>query len=419
MEITKPRGTNDFFAPKSQVFERIQELAGEVVRSFGFRPIITPIFEATELFKRNLGETSDVVTKEMYTFQDRGDRSLTLRPEGTAPVVRCLVENSLLQAGIDRVYYIGPMFRYERPQAGRYRQHHQVGVEAFGDKSPEVDAEVIACFVAILRRLGLEDVRVKIHTVGVPESRARFGAALKAALLPKKPQLCTACHDRLERNPMRILDCKTEGCRKALADAPRFLDFLDPADREHFEAVQAALRDHGVDYEIDPYLVRGFDYYTRTAFEVVSTRLGAQDAVGGGGRYDLLVQELGGPATPAVGFGCGIERLMLLLEEYGLAVPPRPGPRLVYLVVTDPPALAEARRLARDLRAAGIPVRMHSAPDKPGKQMKVADRLGASHAVLLGERERSAGTVTLKDMATGDQQMVAPAELAKKLGSPG
>ncbi len=410
--LSAPRGTNDFTPPQSERLERIEEIAGEVFRLFGFRPIRTPIFEHTELFSRNLGETTDVVMKEMYTFADRKGRSLTLRPEGTASVVRALVQHPLLQHGHDRLYYAGPMFRYERPQAGRYRQHHQVGVEAFGDPTPELDVEVIACFVELLRRLRFPELEVRLNSVGVPESRARYGETLRAKLSERSGELCPDCRQRLERNPMRILDCKVPTCRAMLADLPAFVDQLDGADRDHFEAVRRGLDALGIAYRVDPFLVRGFDYYTRTAFEVVTHHLGSNDAVGGGGRYDLLVQELGGPATPGIGFASGVERLMLVLEKFGLEPPARPGPPLVYLTFADDRGHAAAAGLAARLRAADLPVRVHHGSAKLGKQLQAADRVKARFAVVLGARELDRGVVQVKDLASGEKHEVAPDGLA-------
>lgn len=416
-KIQAPKGTNDFYGERAEAFERILEVAAEVFREFGFRPLYTPVFERTELFVRNLGETSDVVQKEMYTFPDKKGRSMTLRPEGTAPVVRALVQHTLLQAGVDRVHYAAPMFRYEQPQDGRYRQHTQIGCEAFGDPSPQVDVEVIHCLVTILARLGLDDLSVKLHSVGDPESRERYNQALRERLAGKEDRLNEACRARLERNPMRILDDKDPGTHALLdeVEMPPFLDFLGDEDAAHFEAVKAGLDALGVEYRIDPKLVRGFDYYTRTAFEVVSGQLGAQDAVGGGGRYDRMVQELGGPPTPGVGFGSGVERIMLILERRQQAPPPRAEPGLAYVVVGDDEARGEALALVAELRAAGVPARAHWKGGKLGKQFQAADRCRAAFALVLGKREREAGAVQVKDLASGKQEAVPRAEVVRRL----
>lgn len=412
MSFKAPRGTNDFTPPESERIERLEEISAGVFRRFGLRPIRTPMFEPTELFTRNIGETSDVVVKEMYTFQDRKGRSLTLRPEGTAPVVRALVERSLLQGGQDRLYYVGAeMFRYERPQAGRYRQHHQVGVEVFGDPSPECDVEVIDCMVQVLRALGLDGLEVKVNSVGSPDSRARYGEALREYLEPRKDQLPEVCRERLERNPMRILDEKAPGVRALLQDAPKFDAFMDQADKQHHERVIEGLEMLGIPIEKDPYLVRGFDYYNRTAFEVVTTALGAQDAVGGGGRYDLLVKDVGGPDTPGVGFAMGEERLLLLLEEMGREPPRRVEPPRIYLACLDEEAREEALVLASQLRKGGVPCLAGYRGGKPLKQFQRAEKLGCAYAVVLGSKERERGVLGLRDLATRVQQDVAPSEL--------
>jgi histidyl-tRNA synthetase len=395
--------------------ERIEEICAGVFRLYGFCPLRTPIFESTDLFTRHIGETTDVVVKEMYTFLDRKGRSLTLRPEGTAPVVRALVQHSLLNQGLDRFYYIGPMFRYERPQAGRYRQHHQVGVEAFGDSRPEVDVEVIACMVHVLGLLGLEDLKVKINSLGNHASRERYGEALRDYLEARKDELDPVSQERLKRNPMRLLDEKSPKVQALLKEAPRFRDFLEEEDLEHHRKVLEGLQSVGVSFQEDPMLVRGFDYYNRTAFEVVTEALGAQDAIGGGGRYDSLVQDVGGPATPGMGFGMGVERVMLLLEKQQRQPPSRNDPKPVFLVCLDDQAREEALVVANKLRQQGIPVRAWFKGGKPLKQFQRAEKLGCRYAVILGQQERDAGVLGLRDLETREQREVTPEELREEL----
>lgn len=417
MSFRAPRGTNDFTPPDSERIERLEEICAGVFRRYGLRPIRTPMFEDTGLFTRNIGETSDVVMKEMYSFEDRKGRPLTLRPEGTAPVVRALVEHGLLNAGVDRLYYTGcEMFRYERPGSGRYRQHHQVGVEVFGDDRPETDVEVIDCMVQVLRAVGLEDLTVRVNSVGNPASRARYGEVLREYFRPHEDKLDAVCRERLARNPMRLLDEKAPAVRELVAGAPPFAEYLDEADAAHHAAVLAGLEVLGTKVEPDPYLVRGFDYYNRTAFEVLTEDLGSHDAVGGGGRYDLLVQDVGGPPTPGIGFGMGEERLLLLLEKAGKALPPRRGvPPKVYLACFDDASREEALVLAGRLRKAGFPALAGYRGGKPLKQFQRAEKLGCAYAVVLGSREREAGVVGLRDLRTREQREVAPADLEAAL----
>lgn len=415
MKLKAPRGTNDFFPPRGDVLERIEEVCARIFRLYGFRNIRTPIFEHTELFSRHIGDTTDIVTKEMYTFLDRSERSLTLRPEGTAAVVRAVVEHNLLNQGFDRFYYMGPMFRYERPAAGRYRQHHQVGVEAFGDPRPEVDVEVIDCMLRCLEELGLEELKVKVNTVGSPESRAAYGEALREYLEPRRLELPVICQDRLDRNPMRLLDEKDPAIRDMLRDAPSFKAFLSAEDRDHHDAVLDGLRILGRSILEDPFLVRGLDYYNRTAFEVVTEALGAQDAVGGGGRYDLLVKDVGGPDTPGVGFAMGVERLMLLLEAQDKAPPARRDPPLVYIVCLDAESRTDALVLAASLRAATFPVRVGFQGGKPLKQFQRAEKLGCRYALILGEQERQGKVVGLRDLASREQREVPEQQVVPQL----
>ncbi len=320
MKFQKPPGTQDILPDSARLWQYVERKARDLCRRFHYREIRTPIFEATELFQRGVGETTDIVEKEMYTFTDRGGRSMTLRPEGTAGAVRAYVENKLYgEPDIAKLYYLGPMFRYERAQAGRYRQFHQFGVEAIGSDDPALDAEVIALGWQFYRELGLSGITVEINSVGTPEIRAAFRAKLLAFLEPMRDQLCKDCQSRMERNPLRVLDCKVD--QDKFADAPSILDSLDDACREHFEKVQKGLKDMGIPYRINHRLVRGLDYYTHTAFEYKAEGIGAIDTVGGGGRYNGLVAEVGGEDRPGVGLGIGLERTLLLLEHQKVAVP--------------------------------------------------------------------------------------------------
>lgn len=417
-KLSRPKGTNDFYGSQAKDLARIEEIATETFRLYGFTEIRTPLFEHTELFTRQLGETSDVVSKEMYTFEDRADRSLTLRPEGTASVARALLENQTLNQGVDRFFYRGPMFRYERPQKGRYRQHFQIGVEAFGDPGPQVDVEVIACMIRTLQNLGLDELVVDLNSVGRPESRARYGQMLRESLAPQAEQFGADFQERLEKNPMRILDSKDPKVQAALDGLPVFSDFLDPEDQEHFAAVQDGLRQLEIPFRLNPRLVRGFDYYTQTAFEVFAGGLGAQNAVGGGGRYDGLVQDLGGPPTPGIGFAMGLERLALTLETFGKKPPASDRPGLCYLVTPDSEALQEAPKLSETLRAWGVPSRSSPKATKLKKQFTAANRLEARYAIILGEAERKEGKVSVKDLVTGAQVQVEPKDLKALVARP-
>ncbi len=416
MNFQAPRGTNDFVPPESERIERLEEICAGVFRMFGLKPIRTPIFESTELFSRNIGETSDVVMKEMYTFEDRKKRSMTLRPEGTAPVARAVIQRGLTKTNSTRLYYVGaPMFRYERPQKGRYRQHHQAGVEVFGDPRPEVDIEVIDCMITVLRALGLDSLRVKINSLGDAESREKYGEVLREYLKPHRDELPAVCLERLERNPMRLLDEKAPRVRALLKEAPPFSDYLSDADREHHQTVLRGLEMLGIPFDEDPFLVRGFDYYNRTAFEVVTGELGAQDAVGGGGRYDRLVSDVGGSPTPGVGFAMGEERLLLLLEALGKEPPARNEPDPVYVVCLDEPAKEEALVFASRLRKGGIPVLAGYGGGRPIKQFNKAEKAGCRFAVVLGETERARGVVGLRDLKTREQRDVAPEDLLQEV----
>jgi histidyl-tRNA synthetase len=382
----------------------VEEKARELCRRFHYREIRTPIFEMTELFQRGVGETTDIVEKEMYTFTDRGGRSLTLRPEGTAGAVRAYVENKLYgEPDIAKLYYLGPMFRYERAQAGRYRQFHQFGVEAIGSDDPGLDAEVIALGWQFYRELGLDGITVEINSVGTPQIRAAFRSRLLAFLEPMRDRLCKDCQSRMERNPLRVLDCKVD--QDKFEGAPSILDSLDEACRDHFEKVQKSLDSMEIPYRINHRLVRGLDYYTHTAFEYKAQGIGAIDTVGGGGRYNGLVAEVGGDDRPGVGLGIGLERTLLLLESQKVELPVK-SDLDVFVIALGERAEGELTGLVHRLRKAGLAADRDYQGRKPKALFKAADRLGAKFAVIVGDDELSRGEAGLKDLATGEQQQV-------------
>jgi len=409
MTIQAIKGTRDILPDEAERWQRVEEGARRVFRRYGFREIRTPIFEATELFSRVIGEGTDIVSKEMYTFIDRGERSLTLRPENTAPVVRAAIEHHLFQRpDCERLYYIGPMFRYERPQKGRMRQFSQIGVEAFGSDAPALDGEVMEMAMSFLAELGIADASLQINSVGCEACRSVYRDRLREALADKVSELCSDCQRRYRENPLRILDCKV-GCRRFLQGAPTLLETLDPSCREHFEAVQHSLDRLEVPYRVDPLLVRGLDYYTRTTFEVLGASLGAQNALLGGGRYDGLVKTLGGPAVPGFGFASGLDRLVLSLPEESPGK--RRGPDL-FLATLGAQAWEQAMVLVRDLRRKNLWIEWEPAPGRsPKAQARRADRLASRHLMFLGDEELQRGIWTLKNMEEGSQKEVPASDL--------
>jgi len=399
---TAPRGTNDVLPPESERLQWIEENFRRACQIYGYREIRTPTFESAELFRRSTGETTDIVSKEMYVFTDRGGRQMALKPEGTPGVVRALLESGALAAGgQSKLYYLGPIFRYERPQAGRYREAHQAGVEAFGSAQPLLDVEVIDLCLAFLQQLRLSGLSLQINSLGCGECRPNHRGALIQHFADKQERLCEDCRRRLQQNPLRIFDCKVAGCRALARQAPRVTDYLCSGCRDHFAAVQQGLRDLGHPFVVEPAMVRGLDYYTRTVFEVSSPQLGAQAQVCGGGRYDNLVEQCGGPPTPAVGFACGIERLALLLQAGGAEVPTPPGPIFVAYVGLEQQPLAF--RLCSRLRRQGLAAEMDWTGRSLKAQMKAADRLRSRWALILGEAEVREDLVTVRDMSSGEQ----------------
>lgn len=384
----------------------------DVCALYGYEEIRTPVFEHTELFSRGIGEVTDIVEKEMYTFEDRAERSLTLRPEGTAGVVRAYLEHRLdTEAQPVKTYYMGPMFRYERPQAGRARQFHQLGVETVGSMDPAVDVETIALLVALLRSVGLSEFTVHVNSIGCPDCRPAYIESLRDALAPVKDELCGSCQHRYDRSPLRILDCKRPGCIELTQDVPELADALCEPCSDHFAAVLAYLTELQLAYEVTPRLVRGFDYYTRTVYEVSSPKLGAQDALGGGGRYDGLVETLGGAPTPAVGFAAGMERILLAatLQEDA-------GPKVdAYVINLGDDTRASAVRVAAVLRDAGVKTDLDYMGRSLRAQLRQANRLGARVAVIIGEDEMAGGTVQLRNMDSGEETTVPETDVVQVL----
>jgi len=408
------RGTRDILPEEVGYWQNVEAIAQQILNRAAYQEIRPPIFERTELFERGIGEATDVVGKEMYTFNDRATppRSITLRPEGTAGVLRSFIQNNLYATGgVQRLWYTGPMFRYENPQAGRQRQFHQLGVEVLGSADPRADVEVIAIATDILQTLGLKDLRLDINSVGNPEDRPRYRQALVDYLTPYKDELDPDSQDRLTRNPLRILDSKDERTQKIVEAAPSILDYLGIDSRRHLEKVQQLLTDVGIRYQLNPRLVRGLDYYTYTAFEIQSDDLGAQATVCAGGRYDGLVAQLGGSQTPGVGWGMGLERLILLLQK--LQQPLRPALDF-YMVSRGEAAEAQALQLAQKLRQAGFAVELDLSGSAFGKQFKRADRSGAVACFVLGDAEAESKTVNLKWLKSGEQQAIAQADLLER-----
>lgn len=406
------RGTRDILPEEVRYWQFLEAIARQILDRAAYQEIRPPIFEQTELFERGIGEATDVVGKEMYTFLDKGERSVTLRPEGTAGVVRAYIEHGLhAQGGVQRLWYKGPMFRYERPGAGRQRQFHQLGVEVIGSADARTDAEVIAIATDILQILGLKNLRLDINSVGNSDDRPRYRQALVDYLMPYKDELDPDSQDRLTRNPLRILDSKDERTKEIVAQAPSILDYLGEDSKRHFEQVQQLLSNLGISYQVNPCLVRGLDYYTHTAFEIISDDLGGQATVCGGGRYDGLVQELGGNPTPAVGWAMGLERLIILLQQNQEF----PRQALDFYVVSRG-ELAEARSLilAQKLRQAGFSVEIDLSGSAFKKQFTRADRSGAVACLILGDEEAQTQTVQLKWMASKEQQAIAIADLLAK-----
>lgn len=409
MQIKVPRGTYDILPPKSSKWHYLEKILRETAEVFGYREIRTPIFEHTELFERGVGESTDIVSKEMYTFADKSERSLTLRPEGTASCARALIEHSAYSGLLPvKWYYMGPMFRYDRPETGRYRQFHQFGVEAFGSNSPYIDAEVIILLVEILRKLGLKEYELHLNSVGCPLCRKEYREKLISHIKPVKDLLCPDCLGRYEKNPLRVLDCKNEACHEAIKGYPTLYDSLCDECREHYADVRKALSDNNISYIHDDNLVRGLDYYTNTAFEVHIPGIGAQSAVGGGGRYNGLVKACGGPDIVGVGFALGMERLLMALEDNEEE---KTGIVDVFVAVMDRQYEDIGVKILTDLRRADVKADKDYTGKSPKAQMKHADKMGAKMVILLGEDEVKNSFVTVRDMNTKEQFRVGHGEL--------
>lgn len=402
-----PRGTQDVLPSQSRRWLYLEETAREVARRFGFEEIRFPTFEHTELFCRSVGDTTDVVQKEMYTFQDKGDRSITLRPEGTAGTMRAILQNGLLGGALPlKVSYVTSCFRYEKPQAGRLREFHQFGVELAGAGAPAADAQVIALAHEIFVALGITGLSLEINSIGCPTCRAEYHKALKEYFAARKDQLCETCLGRLETNPMRILDCKSPVCAEIAKDAPKVLDYLCDDCKVHFDELRASLDELGLVYAVNPTIVRGLDYYTRTVFEFVATGIGAQGTVCGGGRYDGLIELLGGTPTPSVGFAMGLERLLLVMEQQGCAFPEADG-YAVYIGSMGAAGARKAAALCAALRKEGYIGEYDLVGRSVKAQMKYADKLGARWSMILGDSELEAGEANIKRMSDGETHKVA------------
>lgn len=403
------RGTRDILPNEVGYWQQVESIASQILARAAYQEIRIPVIEQTALYERGIGEATDVVGKEMYTFKDRGERLITLRPEGTAGAVRAYIEHHLsAQGGVQRLWYTGPMFRYERPQAGRQRQFHQLGVELLGAADVRADVEVIAIATDILRALGLKDLRLDLNSIGDAEDRQRYREALISYLTPYKADLDIDSQDRLQRNPLRILDSKDTRTQAILQQAPNFLDYLSPGSQQRFEQVQQLLSNLGISCHQNPRLVRGLDYYTHTVFEIQSDDLGSQATVCAGGRYDGLVTELGGPQTPAVGWAMGLERLVLLLQQLQTSASQTVD---FYLASRGDQAEAQALQVAQTLRHAGFTIELDLSGSALGKQLKRADRSGAAGCLILGDTEAESKTVQLKWLSTGEQAAIAQSEL--------
>ncbi len=411
MKISGVKGMNDLLPAAVGRWQEMERVAREVFALHGYREVRTPVVEAAALFSRGVGEATDIVKKEMYVFEDKGEDVLALRPEGTAGAVRAFIEHGVHVEGPQRWFYLGPMFRRERPQKGRYRQFHQIGCEAFGVAEPAIDVEQIAMLHMFLERLGVT-AALRVNSVGDAACRPAYLAELKGWLEAREETLCADCRERIHRNPLRVLDCKVESCQPVLAEAPRLLDRLCDPCRAHFAAVQAGLQALGIPHRVDPRLVRGLDYYVRTAYELSSDALGAQSAVAGGGRYDGLVELLGGQPTPGIGFALGQERLALILEALKRPVPDdRPD---LFLIAADEAGAQDAQVRAHALRRAGIACDADPRGGKISRQFKQAERVRARYALVLGGNELASGQGKLKDLATREETPVALADLAAR-----
>lgn len=413
MKIQGPKGTRDVLPSESYKWQYIEKKIRDLCSIYGYKEIRTPVFEHTELFQRGVGETTDIVQKEMYTFLDKGGRSITLKPEGTAPVVRSYIENSIFnETQPTKMYYITPCYRYERPQAGRLREFHQFGIEVFGTQDPYIDAEVINVAMTLFQTLGVKDLGLRINSVGCPKCRKEYNAKLKDFLEPRLQHLCKYCRDRYDTNPLRILDCKEEKCRENLIDVPFMLDNLCHDCKTHFEGLKKGLELIGLDYIVDPKIVRGLDYYTKTAFEIVSNDIGSQGTVCGGGRYDGLIEQCGGPSTPGVGFGLGLERLLLTMENQGIVIPEEDKIEL-FIAAIGEKADDKAMELLFKLRKCSIRAEKDYMRRSLKAQMKYANKLNAGYVIVIGDEEIEKGKATVKNMENGESDEVSLTDISE------
>lgn len=411
--IIAPKGTKDVTPSEAFKWHFVEDTIKERADVYGYREIRTPTFEYTELFQRGVGDTTDVVQKEMYTFTDKGGRSLTLKPEGTAGAVRSFVEHGLYNSALPlKAYYFTPVFRYERPQAGRYREHHQFGAEVFGATEPTMDAELIAFALDIISSFGINELSLCINSIGCPKCRAAYNAALKEYMNSRREELCSTCRDRLEKNPLRILDCKVPSCGEIAANAPVILDYLCDDCREHFEKLKQLLDAAGIAYAVDPHIVRGLDYYVRTVFEIIYTQPGGDKiTVCGGGRYDGLSAQISDVSVASAGFGMGLERLIMVLENAGI-LPPDDDNCRVFIASMGQRAETEAFTLAQRLRALGIRAEINHCKRSLKAQMKYADKIRAQSVIVIGDNEVDGDVYTVKDMASGEESVFAKADIA-------
>lgn len=407
MKYSIPKGTKDVLPSQSFKWQFVESCARETAKVYNLKEIRTPTFEMTELFSRGVGETTDVVNKEMYTFLDKGGRSITLKPEGTAGAARLFIENGLASTPMPvKTFYLTPAFRYERPQSGRLREFHQFGIEVFGSSEPETDAEVIFAASSFLDKLGIEKVKLQLNSIGCKNCRSEYNKELKKYYLPHLDKVCDTCKTRYEKNPLRLLDCKEEGCSLLAKNAPKIIDYLCPDCKAHFERVKSLLETQGVKFSVNPYIVRGLDYYSRTVFEFVSDSIGSQGTVCGGGRYDGLIEELGGTPTPAIGFAAGLERLILLMENTEVNFPDESRPT-VYLAGMDDESRAKAFEIAVSLRAKGVSAECDLMKRSVKAQFKYADKIGAKYVGVIGGDELQKQAINLKEMSTGDTKAVS------------
>ena len=412
-KITAIKGTKDILPSEARKWQKVESVAREIFELYGYREIRTPVFEPTELFEKGTGETSDVVTKEMYTFLDKGGRSLTLRPEYTPSVVRAIMDHSLhLQSQPMRYYFFGPMFRYDKPQKGRYRQFHQIDIEVFGEKDPAIDAEIVEMADFLLRRLNVTDTEILVNSVGCQACRPLYHRELKQAAEVVRENLCDDCQRKIDLNPLRIFDCKEEKCRELSQDFPKITDFLCPECEEHFKLFKVHLGSYGISYRLEPRLVRGLDYYTKTTFEIISSKLGAQDAILGGGRYDDMMKEFGGPDICGIGFAMGLERFLSIVPFK------EKKESFLYIAFLGNAAKNAGMDLARQLRKDGIECLIEYRDRNLKNQMSRANKLGAAWVLIIGEDEMKANRYQLKNMETGEQQEVSADDILTQVQKP-